>query len=115
MVGHDLHSGPDDERHQEQVEEVLPADPGRHSRWTVRLGCSGVLLDEGLHRRQAAQLFGQRDTGDQEQEADRQQPQQVEPSGPAHPHPWCDTRLGRNGAGPGGGVDDVLALGQLRP
>ena len=55
MVGEDLHPGPDDEDHQEQVEEVLPAAPRPATRRVAgagRLDGAGVAGDEPLHRRQ---------------------------------------------------------------
>ena len=42
MVTEDLHSGPDDEDHQEQVEEVLHPDPDGEARVPARLADATV-------------------------------------------------------------------------
>src|SRR6185295_3493230 len=53
MVAENLYSRPDDEDHQEQVEEVLHADPGGKTRVRLCVGrCdgAGMLCDEALDR-----------------------------------------------------------------
>lgn len=51
MIGEDLQAGPDDEQHEEHVQEVLKLQPSREAgihRWR-RLGDTRVLGNEGLH------------------------------------------------------------------
>src|SRR3954470_387301 len=84
MVGEDLDCRPDDEGHQEQIEEVLPVGPGWNALNAVgRRNVSWVLLNEGLHGWQLAESLGDDDADDQESKSDRRQPEQVEPFGPS--------------------------------
>ena len=62
-----------------------------------------------------AQALGDRDRDDQQHEADRQQPEQVEPPAATDAHARGDAVDLRDRARPGGGVDDVLARRQLLP
>jgi len=107
MAGENLEAGPDDEEHEEQVEEVLPAHPSREwgssptggaPRW-----CRGG--DESLHRRVAPQPLGHGYGDDEQHEADRWQPQQVEPLAPTDAHPRGMPSPGHRARRPGRGVD----------
>ncbi len=100
VVAEDLDPRADDEDHQEQVEEVLqstqtgsPASPpaARHDR------CRGSGRMNSLHEARHAQALGDGTAMIRPHEADRQQPQQVEPSAATDPHPRGDpVRAGPN-------------------
>ena len=93
VIGQDLQPGPDDEDHEQRVEEVLRVHPPRQPRMGPRGGQRPrVPGHEPLHRRHVPQPLRDRHRGDQHPPADRQQPQQVEPPVPAHPHPRRDAR-----------------------
>ena len=115
VFGEDLEPGTDDEDHQKQVEEVLPAHPGRETRG----GRAGLLHgpgmggDEALHRRDVAQALSRRHRHDQEHETDGQEPEKVEPPAAPDANPGGDSAALRHGSGPRGGGDDVLAGDQL--
>ena len=112
VVGEDLDGRPDDEGHQEQVEEVLPADPGRDALLAVgRRDGAGVPLDERLHGGQLAKGLGRGDAHYQEGDAERDQPEQVEPAGPPHPHHGGGAPLVRQRTRPRLRVHDVLRAG----
>ena len=69
VVAEDLHAGPDDEDHQEQVEEVLHSDPDRQPRARFGAGSldgAGIADDETLDRRDVAQALRGRHGDDQE-------------------------------------------------
>jgi hypothetical protein len=63
MVGEDLDAGADDEDQEEQVEEVLPSQPGGEACRSpgARLDGAGVLPDEPHHRGVSAQALGDGD------------------------------------------------------
>ena len=115
VVGEDLCSRPDDEDHQKQIEKVLRTQPcgeGRRFAWTG-LTRTGMLLDEHLHGRHAAQVLRRCDCPDQDDESEREQPEQVEPSAVADAHARCDAGGVRYRTRPRDGVDDVRTWGQL--
>jgi len=115
VVGEDLHSRPDDEDHQKQIEKMLRTQPcrkGRRFPW-ADLADSGVLLDEHLHRRQPTQVLCRCHRRDQDDESDREQPEQVEPLAVADAHTRCDAGGVRHRTRPRDGVDDVRTWGQL--
>src|SRR5665213_936293 len=118
MIREDLNARADDENHQEKVEEVLPAHPGRkaccwpRTRWHDR---PGVLPDEPLYGWFTAQPLSDGDRHDEEHEANGEQPQQVEPFAASDANPGGNAVGLWDRARPGGGVDDVLAGGQLPP
>jgi len=75
MVRQDLQPRPDDEDHEQQVENVRHRDPDRQARIALRAGRRDgprVLVDEVLHRRDATQALAGRDQRDEDDEADRQ-------------------------------------------
>ena len=116
VVGQDLHARADDEHEEEQVEEVLPARPGGKARRGVgvrRRDRPRVARDEALHRWVVAQALGHGDRDQQEHEADRQQPEEVEPAAATDPHARADPVDVRNRARERGNVDGVLAGRQL--
>jgi hypothetical protein len=114
MVGQNLQTRADDEHHQQQIEEVLPAHPRRDALLAVgRRNRTGVVFDERRHSRHGAQFLSESDGDDQQHEADRDQPQQVEPLGFADPHPWCGAVADGQSARPVVGVDDVVCAGEL--
>jgi len=118
MIGEDLHSRPDDEHQQEQIQEVLHIHPprqpglglGRGSR-----GDAGVGGDEPLHGSGGPQPLRGGDPHDQEHEPDRQQPAEVEPPVPPDPHPRGDPVRHGHRPRPGGRVHHLLPHRQLRP
>ena len=63
MVGEDLNAGPDNEQHEEHVQEMLKLQPPGKARVDRGrgLGDSWMLLDEGLHRGQFAKALGDGD------------------------------------------------------
>jgi len=82
VIRQDLNAGADAEDHEEKVEEMLQIHPRRQTRRTCRGRCLDgprVLPDEPLHGGLTAQTLGNRDRDDEQQEADRKQPEQVEP------------------------------------
>ena len=116
MVGQDLHAGTDNEDQQEQIEEVLQPQPDRETRRRVgvrRRERSGVPGDEMLHRRLGAETLRDRNRDDQQQKSDRQQPEQVEPSGAADADARSDTVHLRDRTRPRRLVDHVLARSKL--
>ena len=116
MIGQDLDAGADDEDQQEQIEEVLQPQPGRETRRRFgvrRLDGPGIPRDEVLNRRLAAQSLRDGDRDDQKQEADRQQPEQVEPPGAADTYARRDAVHLRDRARPGRRIDHVLARCEL--
>ena len=118
MIAEDLQPRPDDEDQQEQVEEVLHADPDRKAGTRLRAGRldgARVADDEPLDRRHVAQTLRGRHGDDQDDEPDRQQPEQVEPPVAPDAHPRRDALHLGNRPRPRRRVDHVLALGQLRP
>jgi hypothetical protein len=85
VVTQDLNSRPDDEHHHEEIEKVGPSDPRGDARdYSARIG-AGIALDECLQRRHVCQAFADRHRRKQQSEADRDQPQQVEPLVAADP------------------------------
>jgi len=116
VVTEDLQAGAHDEHEQQQIEPVLYTDPQRKPGVSQRVRRSDgpwMVDDEALYRGRAPQSLRRRDRHDEQHEADRQQPQQVEPAVPPDPHPWRNALRLRHGAGPGGGIDGVLADRQL--
>ncbi len=116
MIRQNLHAGADDEDHEKQVEEVLQIYPGRkpdRPRRRRRHVSPRVAPDEALHKRVTAQTLGDSDQDDQQKEADRQQPQQVEPSAAPDPHARRDPVDLRHRPRPRGGVDHILTRRQL--
>ena len=116
VVGEDLQAGAHDEDHQEQVEEVLPAQPRREpGSCTCAPGRvrAGVALDEVGHGGHVAQALGGRDRDHQSDRGDGDQPQQVEPAGPADADPRCHPVHLGDRTRPRVGVDRVLAEGEL--
>jgi hypothetical protein len=115
MVTEDLKSRAEDEDHQEEVEEVLHPDPGGKPRVLVRLrrhDGPGIPGNEVLDRRDRAQTLRDRHRGDQDHEADRQQPQEIEPPVPADTHVRRDSvRFGE----PLRDIDGILAHRELLP
>src|SRR6185312_9655805 len=82
MVDEDLPPRPDDEEHEEDVEEVLPADPGRYARVGQRVRgqyLTGEARDEVLDGGHVAQALPDGDQDDESHEADGRHPQEVEP------------------------------------
>ena len=118
MVGENLYSRPDDEDHQEQVEEVLHADPDGKARVRLRVGrCDGAGMpgDEALDRRDRAQTLRGRHRNDEDHETDRKQPEETEPPIAADTDTRRDPlRLGDR-PGPRRRIDDILAHRELRP
>src|SRR3989304_136575 len=81
VVGEDLHSRPDDEDHQKQIEKMLRTQPcrkGRRFPWAA-LAASGVLLDEHLPRRHAWQVLSRAHRPATAASPKRGKPEQVEP------------------------------------
>ncbi len=116
MIRQDLNAGADDEDHEEPVEEMLQIHPRRETRRTRRGRCLDgprVLPDEPLHGGLTAQTLGNRDRDDEQQEADRKQPEQVEPLLAPDANPGSDSIDLWDRARPSGGVDDILARRQL--
>lgn len=76
MVRDDREPGTDDEDHQEQVQEMLPAEPRRQpDRGTVReVGLAWVLRDEFLDPRELPDPLRHGSTDDEKEESDRDQP-----------------------------------------
>src|SRR5579864_3004683 len=67
MIGEDLNPCPDDEHHQEEIEEMQQTQPQRETR-VHRLrgwGASGIVRDEFLHAGHRTQLLGYGDPKDQ--------------------------------------------------
>jgi hypothetical protein len=115
MVCEDLYSGPDDEDHQEHIEEVLHPDPAGNPRIRERIrrhDGAGIPGDELLDRRERAQSLPDRHRRDQDHEADRKQPKEIEPPVPAQPQ----MRRGPERFGePLRHIDDILAQRELFP
>jgi hypothetical protein len=81
-MGQDLDSGPDNEQHEEHVDEMLELQPPRKAgirRWRI-LGDAGILRDEFLHAGKLAQALRDGDKEDQSPGADRQSPQRADPA-----------------------------------
>ena len=118
VVAEDLQPGPDDEDQQEQVEEVLDADPDRQPGTRCgagRLDGAGVTDDETLHGRHVAEPLRRRHGDDQDDEPDGEQPEQVEPPAATDAHAGSDALHLGDRPRPRRRIDDVLTLGQLRP
>jgi hypothetical protein len=115
VVGQNLYSGPNDEQHEQQVEEVQDAKPHRKSGRDRRLKASlpGIGFDEVLDSRVGAQMLCNRDGDDQQRDADRNDPQRADPAS-------ADAHLGdarhnrRNTARPFREDDSILCGGKLR-
>jgi hypothetical protein len=83
VVCENLQPRSDDKHHEDDVEQMLPAQPARKSRIDRRRkACRRprITVDETLHPLVLAQLLSQRDRQQQSGHTDRQQPQQVEPA-----------------------------------
>jgi hypothetical protein len=118
MVGQDLDPRPDDEDHEEQVEEVLGIDPPRQARMPLRRRSrqrAGVAGHEPLHCRHVPQALGAGDGAEEHDEAERHEPQQVEPPFPADSDPRGDAPRRRQRSRPGLWVDDVFAAREALP
>ena len=113
MVTEDLCARPEDEDHQEHVEEVLQSDPDRKTRVLARLrqyDGAGIPGDEVLDRRDRAQALRGRHRADQDHEADRKRPKEIEPPVPADTHTRRDAvRFGE----PLGYIDGIPAPREL--
>jgi hypothetical protein len=115
MVGEDLNPGANDEDQQEQIEEMLNAQPRRETRrgfGVRRVDCAGIPRDEVLHRRLVPKPLRNSDRDDQQHEADRREPEQVEPSA-TDAHARRDSVHARDRASPRRRVDHVLAGREL--
>src|SRR5690348_14139749 len=115
MVGEDLDARPDDEDHQEHVEEVLHPDPGGKPRVRVRLRrhhgpwISGDKVRDG---RDLAQRLGNGHRAYEDHEAERKEPKEIEPPARTDTYTRRDSvRLGE----PLQRIDDVLAYRELMP
>ena len=114
MVGQDLKAGADDEDQEEQVQEVLNAQPDRHCVVEVSRGSGPrVPQDELLDLGNAAKALRRRDAHSSRAKADRQQPQQVEPSIRADSQPRRDAGCGWDRAGPRVRMNDIFAAREL--
>jgi hypothetical protein len=112
VVAQDLDSRADDEDHQERVQQVLGNRPEAEAGVVLRtraLVGTRMARDEALNRRHPAQPFRERDGGDEEDEADREEPEQVEPAASSNAHARRDAVGRGHRAGPGRGVDHVLS------
>ena len=96
MVGEDLDTGADDERHEEKIQEMLHPQPHGKAcgdrmsgRWDAR-----VTHEKILHRRQFSQRLSDRDANDREHKTEWQRPQHVYPT-PANPDLGHHANLGR--------------------
>src|SRR5665213_3953003 len=102
VVGKDLDTGANDEHHEEQIEEVLPAHPGGESDdcrvVARRFDRPWILLYEALNGRLPAQSLGDGDGHDEDHEADREQPEEVEPLAAPDPDAGSDAVELRNRA-----------------
>ena len=80
VIGEDLEAGADDERHEKQVEEMLQTHPRRQCRRELRREAGAwMAADELLNGRHRTELLRHRDRGQQQHEADRDQPYEIEP------------------------------------
>ena len=96
VVGEDLDAGADDERHEEQVQEVLHPQPCRKTGGDGRRGRrdAGIPHEEILHRRQLPQGLSDGHADDGEHKTEWQGPQHVYPT-PANPDLGHHADLGR--------------------
>jgi hypothetical protein len=71
MVGENLDAGPDDECHEQNIQEMLHPQPCREARGDDRRGrCyAGIAQEEILDRRQLPQRLRHGDADDQEHKA----------------------------------------------
>jgi hypothetical protein len=116
VIGQDLDAGPDDEDHEQRVQEMLRVHPPRQP----RMGAGGdehprVAVHEPLNRGYVPQALGYGNRGEQLHPADRQRPRQVEPLAAAYPHPRRYPSRGWQRPGPRLRIDDILASGQPLP
>ena len=117
VVGEDRHARADDEDHEEGVEEMLPAEPGREpDGGTCReFRLSRVLSNEFLDAGELPQTLRDGDACHEKDEPDRDQPEQVEPSVTADTDARGDTVLGRHSACPVLVHHIVRLFDQFRP
>src|SRR5579872_3299344 len=82
MVREDLNARPDDEEHEEHIEEVLDPQPQREAAVNRRrrLGYARIARDELMKPGGRVQTLADRDPKDQNDERDRYDPQDVDPS-----------------------------------
>ena len=83
MVGEDLQARPNDEHHEQQIEEMLPAQPPREPRLDgldVLGGCARVAGDELVKPPVAGHLPDDGDRQHQTRDPQRDQPQTAEPA-----------------------------------
>src|SRR6185312_10779697 len=82
MICEDLDAGADDERHEENVQEVLHAQPCREAGSDSRHGwrCAGISHQELLHCRQLPQGLSNSHTDNEEHKTEREGPQYVDPT-----------------------------------
>ena len=81
MIGENLDTGADDERHEEKVQEVLNPQPSRKTVGDDPRGRrdAGIPHEENLHRRQFPQCLSYSHANDGKHESKWQQPQYVYP------------------------------------
>jgi hypothetical protein len=100
-----------------EVEEVLQPYPQRQAGVPEggrgRFG-AGIPRDEVSHRWGIAKSLRHSHGRQQQAEADRQQPEQVEPPAPSDAYPGRDTDSRRHRSRPRRDVDDVLTDAELR-
>ena len=96
MVGENLDTGADDERHEEKVQEMLHPQPCRETGGDGRRGRRDARIahEEILHRRQFPQRLSDGHADDGEHKTEWQRPQHVEPT-PANPDLRHHADLGR--------------------
>ena len=82
VVGENLESGANDERHEKQVQEMLQPEPGGESRGDGHRGGrdARVAHEEILHRRDLPQCLRDGHADHQQYESNRQCPQHVDPA-----------------------------------
>src|SRR5579872_4429574 len=82
MVREDLNARPDDEEHEEHIEEVLDPQPQREAAVNRRrrLGYARIARDELLKPGGRVETLADRDSEDQNDQGDRYDPQDVDPS-----------------------------------
>ena len=105
VFGEDLEPGPDDEDHKNRLKKCCqPTHAGKPGRGRAGgADGAGVRGDEALHRRDVRRPCADRHRRDQQHEADRHQPQQVEPPAAPDAHPGGDPAALGHGSGPRGG------------
>ena len=96
MIGENLDTSADDERHEEKVQEVLHPQPRWETRGDGRRGWrhAGVPHEEILHRGQLPQRLSYGHTDDDQHKTNGQAPQHVDPA-LANPDLGYHTDLGR--------------------